>query len=78
MRIDQLKPGTRVTLRYHGSMGNLTHDGDAEFVRITGDGDDRRAVFTEPSIGEWEAYRYDGRWAYGSSADRLQLVSHAD
>jgi hypothetical protein len=82
MRIDQLQPGTEVTLRFHGSLGNVTQDEPAVFGGITGEGDERRAHFTSVEKNaddvaetyEWEAYRYSGRWAYGTSADRLQLV----
>ena len=33
-----------------------------------------RATFRDNEIGEWEAYRYKGRWCYGSSADSLTVV----
>lgn len=78
MRIDQLEPGTKVTLRFGGSFGNHTHLDESYFVEIKGSGEDRRAVFSfTEKVDEhstWEAYRYNGRWAYGSSADRLSLV----
>lgn len=69
-RIDRLQPGAQVTLRFHGSMGNETHDERATFQGIVGEGDDRLAQFDG-----WEAYRYRGHWAYGTSADRLSLIS---
>lgn len=46
----------------------------ATLVRIEGEGDDKRAVFIDEEIGEWEAYRYNGRWAYGSSAEPLRVI----
>jgi hypothetical protein len=57
-RIDSLKPGTKVVLQF----GREFQFGDAE---------QEEATF----LGiEWEAYRYNGRWAYGSSAESLRLV----
>jgi hypothetical protein len=46
----------------------------ATLLRIEGEGDDKRAVFSDEQIGEWEAYRYNGRWAYGSSAEPLRVI----
>jgi hypothetical protein len=77
MKIDQLEPGTKVTLLFHGSksLGNSSYTSEEVFVRMTGTGEDRRAWFTtSDGTYEWEAYRYQGRWAYGSSAERLSLV----
>jgi hypothetical protein len=47
---------------------------DNVLVRIEGEGDDKRAVFNDPEIGEWEAYRWNGRWAYGSSCEPLRVI----
>jgi hypothetical protein len=33
-----------------------------------------RATFRDNEIGEWEAYRFKGRWSYGSSAEPLTVV----
>lgn len=68
--IDKLIPGTITMLRFKGRTFEY-----AKFIGITGDGDSRRAEFEQfnPS-GEkfrWEAYRYNGGWAYGTGADRL-------
>jgi hypothetical protein len=56
--------------------GNTTY---ALFLGIDGEGDDRRAVFAQFDCGGntfgWSAYRYNGGWAYGSSAERLSLVA---
>lgn len=79
-RIDSLTPDTEVTLRFH-HRGN-SYDEAATFLGISGEGDDRRARFrsadtetlTAGRTYEWEAYRYNGHWAYGTSADRLSLV----
>lgn len=71
--IDSLKPGTKVTLGFN--------DGEepARFLRIEGTGPGRRAYFRSlegrPRQYEWAAYRFQGRWVYGTSADRLRLVS---
>lgn len=40
------------------------HNGEARFIQVDLDG----RSYT------WEAYRYNGRWSYGSSAQRLSLV----
>jgi hypothetical protein len=84
-RIDNLKSGSLVVLRFHGSMGNSTHDEEATFVRIKGTGENRTAVFESHTAApnftglgnpwEWAAYR-DGKrgWVYGTSAERLQLL----
>lgn len=81
-RIDKLEPGQQVTLRFHGPYA--ANDETVTFLGIEGTGDDRRARFftrgtpltkSDPDDGyEWEAYRYNGTWAYGSSADRLSIV----
>lgn len=77
MRIDQLTPGTNVTLGFtHG-------EEPAEFVGITGAGEDRRATFISrfdtPLDGamsmQWGAYRHNGRWVYSTSAEPLRLLA---
>lgn len=70
-RIDSLKAGDKVRLEFCGSrtLGNSAYTDDCIFEGITGSGDDRRAIF-----GDWEAYRYNGGWAYGSSAERLRVL----
>jgi hypothetical protein len=76
MRIDNLAVGSEITLRFHGSNGNQTHEETFIFRGISGEGDERRATFQYSGNVDdvWEAYRYNGRWAYGSSADRLSIV----
>ena len=84
-RIDSLTPGTPVRLKfcaeYSGKDG--AYEEDAVFVKLEGEGDDRLATFLTPdretwsgtfAAYEWQAYRYKGRWAYGSSAETLRLV----
>jgi hypothetical protein len=70
-RIDSLVPGQKAQLKLVGSksLGNSESVVDVEFVRIDGQGETREAVFTDFSI-----YRFQGRWAYGTSAERAQLV----
>ena len=70
--IDRLVPGQPCRLGFkHG-------DEPAVFMKIEGEGSLRRATFRQKlhSGGwtEWEAYRYQDRWVYGTSADRLRLV----
>lgn len=70
-RIDSLNVGDKVRLEFCGSrsLGNDPYTDDCVFEGIVGEGDARRAVF-----GDWEAYRYNGGWAYGSSAERLRVL----
>lgn len=79
-RIDNLNPGELVTLRFHGSrsLGNDAYDEQFKFVGIEGVGDDRRAGFTDAHSDldstAWQAYRFRGRWVYGSSAEKLSIA----
>lgn len=72
-RIDSLKPNTPVLLKFAHSTEEAT------FLALIGEGDERRARFIhrDETIGlfEWEAYRFQGRWVYGTSAQRLSLVA---
>lgn len=87
LRIDKLTPGDFVELEFcgSGSLGNNAYDGKAVFLGIIGEGDDRTAKFAQSEdsprgfeqfvrMYEWEAYRYNGHWAYGTSAERLRLL----
>lgn len=76
IRIDKLAPGTVVELAFH-SRSRVTAPWvqDCTFVDITGVGDERRATFVADDTGNWDAYRFDGHWAWGSGADRLQLLN---
>ena len=80
MRIDQLKPGSEVMLSFDGAKPER-----AVFVRIKGEDDERHAQFVSMDDGKssingvpylyvWDAYRFQGRWVYGSGANRLTLV----
>lgn len=83
-RIDKLASGAFVTLDCAGR-----YEQRALFVGIVGEGDARRARFVSNSHGagngnvlredatgyyEWEAYRYNGGWAFGTSAERLRVL----
>lgn len=74
-RIDRLTPGQEVILKFHGSksLGNEPHEETHTFLGIEGEGDERRAKFRYNDM-EWEAYRYQGRWSYGTSAEKLSIV----
>lgn len=74
MRIDSLKPGSTVLMDFNGK------DETAIFVGIDGEGDERHAKFMQAfkegdALYSWDAYRYNGRWAFGTSAEPLRLLS---
>lgn len=77
-RIDKLTPGSVVSLvLFTGSKHESLQK--AMFMGIEGEGEDRRAKFLFRT-GGWdcydvEIYRYNGKWAWGSSADRISLDS---
>lgn len=76
-RIDTLVIGQVVTLNFADRYTqNLVFGG------IKGDGDDRRAkfigVYVEGNAYDFEAYRVNGRWCFGSSAERLYLDEVTD
>lgn len=76
-RITSLKHGDKVRLHCGGSkqFGNDPYELETIFLGITGyvkdeDGEDtRRAVFED-----MQAYRFRGRWVYGSGAMPLTVV----
>lgn len=82
--IDTLTPGREVNLRFYGSpdIGNLPYDESAVFLGITGSGEERRARFEtvgeDDRLIEWEAYRFEGDWAYGTSAQLLRAIAEED
>lgn len=83
MRFDNLTPGSVIEIQtFYGAQPHEVET--AAFLGIYGEGDGRNAKLatvskhpksdgTHPII-EWEIYRYNGRWAYGTSADRISLV----
>jgi len=72
VRIDKLAAGQDVVLKMHGSkqFGNDPYEMDTKFVRIQGEGDERRAEFEDVTL-----YRDRGRWAYGTSAEKATVLS---
>lgn len=77
MQIAKLTPGAKVVLDFAGK-----YTEEAEFVRLTGEGEDRTATFRSKSHRDgseydWDAYRVNNRWVFGSSAQRLSLVAIA-
>lgn len=74
-RIDSLTPGENITLQFHGSrsLGNEPYQLSGKFIGIVGSGDVRRAKFDLDGL-DFEAYRDNGRWAYGMSSEKLTLV----
>jgi hypothetical protein len=75
--IDNLKPGEVVELAFNPGKRNEYCEYHV-FLGILDEGEERRAAFAgigHRGMYEWEAYRYEGRWAFGTSADRLSLYS---
>ena len=75
--IFKLTPGSFVELDLNGKYVER-----AMFLGVEGEGAERRARFiTHVTTGkgyyEWDAYRTndDKRWAFGSSAERISVVS---
>ena len=77
IQIDRLEPGTAVLLEMFNRSEALPPE-HALFLGVVGEGESRRAHFSQmlkPGASfDWEAYRFGGRWAYGSSADRMRVV----
>lgn len=71
-QLDKMTVGKILTLDF----GN--HIDDAVFIGITGEGDHRKAHLVSATKGgalmPWEAYRFNGRWAFGSSAERVSII----
>jgi hypothetical protein len=73
MILDRVPTDSTVTLNFTREERHAT----AVLVSRTGEGDDRRITFrsvTGDREFEWDAYRSQGAWRYGGSADRLSLV----
>lgn len=71
-RIGDLKSGQRVTLAFDNRGKPFTED-----VRVLAHHDDGSVSFlSHDGHGdyEWSAYRHNGRWVYGSSAERVRLL----
>jgi hypothetical protein len=76
-QIAKLAAGERVRLLFQGSksLGNEPYELDASFEQLTGVGEDAEAVFKVDGGDEFTAYRFRGRWCYGTSAERLSLIA---
>lgn len=77
--LDRVPVLSTVELTFHRSRnGAGAYVESAVFRGISGEGEERRATFLQTNargvVFEWDAYRYGGRWAYGSGAQRLQLT----
>jgi hypothetical protein len=72
IRLDKLTALSVVTIEIDTGIEEVV------FLGIDGEGDDRKARFLSRGyhgeIYEWAAYRYNGRWAYGTSGDRISVV----
>lgn len=74
-RIANLTDGMEVTLRFHYGAGQFD-DERHTFGGLYMDGDTQNARFRDSRTGSyWSAYRFNGRWCFGTSAQRLQVVS---
>ena len=72
IRLDKLTPLSIVEIEIKYGIEEVV------FLGIDGEGDERKARFLsrnhDGKVYEWAAYRMDGRWAYGSSADRIKVI----
>lgn len=75
-RIGNLNRGDQVNLKLHGSkqLGNAPYTLKAEFNGYSGSQEDLRALFSIDSSNDLEVYRYNGRWSYGASAERVTVL----
>lgn len=73
--ISNLAVGQRVRVGYR----SWVPEHDSIFEGFKGEGEGRRAMFRDAEDGmRWEAYRYRGRWAVGTSADQARLYPPVD
>lgn len=72
IRLDKLPALTVVSIEIKYGVEEVV------FIGIDGEGDDRKARFLSRGyhgeVYEWAAYRMNGRWAYGTSGDRLKVT----
>lgn len=78
MRLDDIPAGSAVTFSIRENEPE-----EAFFMGISGSGKERTAkfvskVFDGGSCFDWEAYRYNGFWALGSSADRMKIIDYTE
>ena len=79
-RLGSIPVGHFVKIHFRGSksLGNEPYDEVAQVVAHLGDGDNERVRLSALGYGgadiDFEAYRFEGHWAYGSSAERLSVL----
>lgn len=77
-QIGRLVAGESVTLKFQTRGGSFEEP--AEFLGMTDEGNAKFRTGGQDQAEnpddyyDWEAYRFQGRWCYGSSAQRLSLV----
>lgn len=71
--LDRIATGSLLKLGLHSNSHGVMEE-VVLFNGIIGEGDDRRAKFTDGNGLQWDAYRYSNRWAWGSSANRVQVL----
>lgn len=71
-----IKPGQKLTLAYRANIWQSTFLGFS-LPSDSDSKDDTLAKFRDADGMEWEAYKHNGRWVCGSSADRLILSAPA-
>lgn len=71
IRLDKLPPLTVIEIEIKYGLEEVV------FLGIEGEGEDRLARMlsrgTDGKVYEWAAYRYGGRWCYGTSGDRMTI-----
>lgn len=76
-RLDKVAPGSLITW-----MDPKHPDDEPEraiLLSHQGEGEDRTITLAQRAgsgnLYNWDLYRYKGRWAYGTSADRFSLLT---
>lgn len=74
-RLDSIAVGESVTATFHGSknLGNEPYTLEVVVAGRSGTGDDRRVTLDDDGAS-FEVYRFNGHWAYGTSAERLSIA----
>ena len=76
--ITNMKPGQKHRLRFHGSKQFGNDPYELEMFKVSMTEDNQRAMLSEtPDGADFEVYRHpSGRgWAYGTSAERVTVIS---
>ncbi len=82
-QIKSLKPGQQLILTFKNASNKVISEEEATFVSYAKNGDEQTATFSQvnPTTGktyEWDAYRFQNRWVYGSSAEPLSIKELVD